>query len=157
MTTSEAWLLQCDNSLAIAVGEHEMVEFLQQQELHVVPGAPGYCSRVLIWQDNIVPVMDVAALHHGIVAEGEISSFSCLLNYQKAPNLPLQQLALNVSATPRRIRVDDEQVCELPEHFDSSPLKSLVLCSFVHDDHQVLILDIAKLCSAEFREIANAA
>ena len=156
MSTSEAWLLDCGNSLAIAVGDHEMAEFVQQRSFHSVPGSPGYCSSVLVWQDNIVPVMDLSALQFG--AAGELANFFvCVLNYQEAPNTPIQHLALRVVRAPKKIRVDDEYACEIPEGLQSSVLRQVCLACFNYDELPVLVLDIAQLCSAEFRDLANAA
>lgn len=156
MTVSEAWLLDCGNSLAIAVGDHEMAEYVQEQSFYSVPGSPGYCSSVLVWHNNIVPVMDLSVLQYGPGGE-EAKSLVCLLNYQEAPNAPLQHLALRVVRTPQKIRVDDDHACELPDGLESSILKQVSLACFSYDGLPVLVLDIARLCSAEFRELANAA
>ena len=156
MTVSEAWLLDCGNSLAIAVGDHEMAEYMQGQNFYSVPGSPGYCSSVLVWQNNIVPVMDLSALQYGPGGE-QGNSLVCLLHYQETPNAPLQHLALRVARTPQKIRVDDEHACELPEGLQSSILGQVSLACFNYDGLAVLVLDIARLCSAEFRELANAA
>ncbi|MGD8348858.1 MAG: chemotaxis protein CheW [Gammaproteobacteria bacterium] len=156
MSTSEAWLLDCGNSLAIAVGDHEMAEYVQERSFHRVPGSPGYCSSVLVWQNNIVPVMDLSALQYGPAGELE-NFFVCVLNYQEAPNSPIQHLALRVVRAPQKIRVDDEHACEIPDSLQSSVLKQVCLACFNHDELPVLVLDIARLCSAEFRTLANAA
>ena len=156
MTVSEAWLLDCGNSLAIAVGDHEMAEYVQDRNFYSVPGSPEYCSSVLIWRENIVPVMDLCALHFG-PAGVQANSLVCLLNYQEEPNAPLQHLALRVVKTPQKIRVDDEHACAIPEGLQGSVLKQISLACFNYDDLPVLVLDIARLCSADFRKLANAA
>jgi len=156
MSISEAWLLDCGNSLAIAVGDHEMAEYHQQRSYHSVPGSPGYCSNVLVWQNNIVPVMDLSALQYG--AGGELENFSvCVLNYQETPKTPLQHLALRVVRAPQKIRVDDEHACEIPDNLQSGILSQVCLACFNYDGLPVMVLDIAQLCSAEFRDLANAA
>ena len=156
MSTSEAWLLDCGNSLAIAVGDHEMAEYVQDRSYHSVPGSPGYCHSVLVWQNNVVPVMDLSALQYG--PGGELENFSvCVLNYQEAPNTPLQHLALRVVRAPQKIRVDDDQACEIPDGLQASVLKNVCLACFNYDGLPVLVVDIARLCSAEFRDLANAA
>lgn len=157
MTTSKAWLLECGSSLAIAVGDHEMAEFVQQQGFYTVPGAPEYCSGVIVWQGNIVPVMDLATLHDPVAASRPDGSYLCILNYQSAPNTPLQYLAVGVTASPQKILVDDQHACELPDHLGTSVLGQVCLACFNRDELPVMILDIARLCSAEFREFANAA
>ncbi len=155
MSTSDAWLLECGESLSIAVGDHEMVELLQTEQCHQVPGSPYYCSQVLLRDSEIVPVMDIDALHRGAVPM-PFDSYLCLLSYQEAANTPLKQLAVRVRRAPERIRVDDAQVCELPTAYDASLLKPLVLSCFTHHASPVLIIDIASLCSDGFRDLAAA-
>ncbi|MCP4982388.1 MAG: hypothetical protein GY935_18060 [Gammaproteobacteria bacterium] len=155
MSLSSAWLLQCGENLSIAVGDREMVELVQDQSSYPVPGSPKYCSSVLIWQESIVPIMDLALLHSGRGLD-LLNSYLCLLNYQEAPSLPIQQLALRVSEAPERIQVDDAQFCELSPDLTTKLLKSVTLSCFSHHAKTVLILDIASLCSAEFRDLAAA-
>jgi len=155
MSTSDAWLLECGESLSIAVGDHEMVELLQAAQCHHVPGSPYYCSQVLLRDEDIVPVMDIDALQRGIAAEPS-DFYLCLLNYQEASNSPLRQLAVKVRRAPERIQVDDAQLCDFPADFDDSLLKPLALSCFIHHAKPVLIIDIANLCSAGFRDLAAA-
>ena len=71
--------------------------------------------------------------------------------------MPLQHLALKVKTAPRRIEIDDEQVCDFPQGSNFNPLRSVTLSSVLHEENAVMIIDIAGLCSAEFRDLANAA
>ena len=157
MTSSEAWLLECGNSLNIAIGDHEMAEFVQQGNQFKVPGAPEYCQSVIVWQGNIVPVMDLAILHDPANPIIEDDFYLSVLNYQTAPNMPIQHLAIRVTGSPRKILVDDAQACQIPQYLNASVLGQISLACFERDELQVMIPDIARLCSAEFRELANAA
>ena len=155
MSTSNAWLLKCDDALTVAVSDHEIVECVQPERYYSIPGTPDYCCSVLAWQDKLVPVMDMAAALHGDHETQSEPLYVCLLSYQLAPKQPLQYLALRISQTPQKIQVDDEQVCELPPDGVSQLLASVSLCCFSHQQLPVAILDIAKLCSEEFRELAQ--
>ena len=155
MTVSDAWLLECSDTISIAVGDHEMVEFVSTPIRFAVPASPQYCSSVLLWQENLVPVMDIAALLGH--SSDEVQSPMCLLTYQEQPGTALQQLVVPTTWPPEKIRVDDEQACELPEVISNSVLMPVSLSCFTHADQPVIILDIARLCSAEFRDAANAA
>jgi chemotaxis signal transduction protein len=157
MTTSQAWLLDCGNSLSIAVGFNEMVELLQNHNSYTVPGSPGYCSSLLVWQNNsLVPVMDLAMLAGKKPTDNEVP-FVSILRYQEAPRMPLQHLGLKVKTAPRRIQINDEQVCDFPQGPNFSPLRPVTLSSVLHEENAVMIIDIAGLCSTEFRDLANAA
>jgi len=156
MSSSNAWLLECGDALTVAVGDHEIVECVQPERYYSIPGTPDYCSSVLSWQGKLVPVMDMAAAIHEQRGLPQDTSFVCLLSYQRAPKQPLEYLALRISKTPQKIQVDDEQVCELPEGDAFDLLKSVAFCSFSHQQLPVPILDIVRLCSEEFRELAQA-
>ena len=153
MTTSEAWLLECGDSLSIAVGDHEMVEYIQGPFCYSVPVSPAYCDSVLLWQDKFVPVMDIAAVFDKPVDQA--NSVICLLNYQPEPNTALLQLAIRVNKAPEKVTVDDAHACETPDLIKNSPLNQIILSSFVLEDTEVVVIDITKLCSAEFRDLVN--
>ncbi len=150
MTVSDAWLLETNHSLSIAIGDHEMVEYIHAPACFSVPGSPEYCNKVLSWQDNLVPVMDLGILLGQPAIE--VGSFTSLVAYQDQPRSPLQYLAIKVRSAPDKIRVDDSQVCELPKGNGADLLMPLCLSCFTHEGQPVVILDIARLCSAEFRD-----
>jgi chemotaxis signal transduction protein len=150
---SNAWLLECAPTLIVAVGDHEIVEYIQPQQSYPVPETPHYCNRVIAWQGMLVPVMDLA-LMTGVRSQQQELAFVCLLCYQLAPREALQYLALRINSTPQKVTVDDSQACELTQDSVSPLLKSVALCGFTHMEQTLPILDLGKLCSDEFREIA---
>jgi chemotaxis signal transduction protein len=156
MSSSNAWLLACSDTLTVAVSDHEIVECVQPERYFSVPATPNYCSSVIAWQDKLVPVMDLAAALDGANTIPLDKAFVCMLSFQLAPRQPLQYLALRINGTPQKIRVEDEQVCEAPAEGFSQLLKSATLCCFSHQQLPVAILDVAKLSSDEFRELAQA-
>jgi chemotaxis signal transduction protein len=153
VSVSNAWLLEPNDLLSIAIGDHEMVEYLDSSTCFPVPGAPNYCNQVLYWKNKLVPVMDLGVLLRKPV-QGS-GAFMSLIAYQQQPGLALQYLALKVRTTPEKILVDDTQVCELPVEINEGPLMPLCLTCFRHEDRPIVILDIASLCSAEFRDVVN--
>ncbi len=155
MTISEAWLLEPNDSLPIAISDQEMMEYVQASVSYSVPGAPNYCNRVISWQSHLVPVMDIDRLA-GIPSD-ESGRLLGLMAYQMQPGAPLQYLGLKLKVPPRKIKVDDEQACELPEGISEGLLEPICLSCFTYEDRSVVILDIASLCSAEFRDLVNAA
>lgn len=155
MTTTDAWLLESSDSLFIAVGDHEMLEFVNAPIVFSVPGAPDYCRSVIYWQTNLVPLMDLDVLLGRSVETAK--KLICTLAYQQQPGVPLEYLAIAVSKAPVKIRVDDEQACEVPDDIADSLIMPVSLSCFMHDEQPVLICDLARLCSAEFRDMANPA
>ena len=154
MSISSAWLLEPNDLLSIAIGDHEMVEYVHVSVSFPVPGAPKYCNQVLYWKHNLVPVMDIGVLL-GNPAQGA-STFICLIAYQEQSGSVLQYVAVKVRTAPEKIRVDDSLVCDLPADINEGVLLPLCLSCFSHGGRPVVILDIAGLCSGEFRDLINA-
>ena len=155
MSVSNAWLLEPNDFLSIAIGDYEMVEYLDGSTCFSVPGAPNYCNQILYWKNNLVPVMDLGVLL-GKPAQGS-GAFMSLIAYQEQPGSALEYLALKVRTAPEKILVDDTQVCELPAEINEGLLMPLCLSCFRHADRSVVILNITSLCSAEFRDVVNLA
>lgn len=154
MTASNAWLLELSDTLTIATGDHEMLEYIPAPIYFLVPGSPDYCSQVLFWQDDFVPIIDIGKLI-GQPATSDSKIQVCLVAYQVEPGAPLQHLAIRVSKAPEKIGVDDEQACELPENIDTSVLMPTCLSCFTQAERAVVIIDLASLCSEEFRDLVN--
>ena len=154
MSVSDAWLLEANDSLSIAIGDHEMVEFVQAAAISFpVPGSPDYCGHVVFWQNNLIPVIDMGVLLGKPALDA--SAFMSLVAYQQQPGSPLQYLAIKVTTAPEKILVDDAQVSEIPDELSNSLLMPACHSCFTHGDRSVVILDIAGLCSAEFRDLVN--
>jgi len=151
---SNAWLLECGPGLVVAVGDREIVEYVQPQRTYPVPGAPRYCNRVIAWQDRLLPVMDLALLT-GLRKLQQDVAFVCLLKYQLAPRAALQYLALRINRSPVKVTVEDSQVCEPADDVLAPLLKSVTLCCFTHLQQAIPIIDLGKLCSDEIRELAQ--
>lgn len=151
MSSANAWLLQCSETLTVAVGDHEIIECIQSQDEHPVPLAPHYCNSVLVWQNRMVPILDLAKAI-GLDEPENSTSIACLLNYQQAPHQPLQQVALRVRKNPEKIYVDDAQAADLSEATTNVLFESIALGCFLHGHQAIAIIDIAKLCCADFRE-----
>lgn len=154
MSISDAWLLECGESLSIAVADHEMLELLNAERCKPLAESPAFCAQAIQRHGETVPVMDLEALC-GAAARDRDSSYLCLLNYQESPGKPLRQVTIRVDRAPERIRVDDAQVSEFPSDYEQDLLRSITLSCFTHQARPVLILDIPSLCSDEFRGVAQ--
>ena len=157
MTTSEAWLIEYDDDLSIALGDHAMVELVQGSSTFPIPGAPKHCSRVCLWHSKILPIMDIRNILNLDITGYVESGYLCIIRYRFSQDKPVQQFALRVNKAPQRITVDDAQACDVPENYRSSLLDEAIISCFSHNEKPVLILDINKLCSADFLSHAIAA
>jgi chemotaxis signal transduction protein len=153
MTNTGAWLLKTANGLQIAVAEFQMTEYLLSAKRTDVPLAPDYCREGFVWRDDFLPLMNIDALAGGARPSG--ADQIAVLAYQTQPGAALQYLGLAIREAPRKIRVDDHQAGPLPEDCGEL-LHRLAVSCFQHDHHPTLVLELARLCSAEFRDCAAA-
>lgn len=127
---AQAWIISITDTVFAAVGEFELVHILPDNAvLHRVPKTPDYCQQVFIWQNRIIPVMNLAT-RFALKQESTINDrFVISIFAYRAENTGLLEYgALFLTDTPRRSEVSDEQVCSLPD--DLSAWKHYVKSCF---------------------------
>jgi chemotaxis signal transduction protein len=151
MAETTAWLLDLDSDLVAAVGEREMIHVIQSPVLFEVPQCPNYCQHVLVWQDNILPVMDIAAWLRKLPAR-QVCSVAGIFAYQTRPEEDVQYGALMLATTPSRTRVNDNQACALPD--EPMGWQTLALSCFTAVERNIPILNLPTLFSSALLEAA---
>jgi chemotaxis signal transduction protein len=121
MKKASAWILPITQTVSAAVGEFELVHVLPDHPAAFdIPQAPHYCRQVMVWQNRIVPLMDLAMRFQVPGWEPEEKSGTAanrvigILAYRAEGAESLEYGALILSAIPRRCEVNDEQACPLP-------------------------------------------
>lgn len=145
--TSRAWLLDFGDGLQAAVGHHEMWQVLISPVLFEVPCTPPFAREVLVFQERILPVLDVyhffshkSLLNHYIVG---------IAVYQNDPEQPIRYGCLHLASMPQNIIVSDSEICELPE--DKPFWEPLALSSFSQNGVAVPIINVGYWFSGEFQ------
>lgn len=143
--TSRAWLLDFGRGTKAAVGAHEMSHVILSPELYDVPCTPDFCNEVLVWQDYILPVLDMNSFlkrqkmmrtHSGVIG---------IAIYQEDSSKPLTYAGLHLAETPLSIFVSDEQACELPaQKKEWSPI---TISCFTYKNDAIPIIDLAAIFS----------
>jgi chemotaxis signal transduction protein len=145
MSGAPAWIIGFPGDHLAAVGELELVHVLADEpESFNVPGSPWYCHRVILWEDNVVPIIDIGKMlgagqetpgrrHYGIV------------RYRLWPTDHQRFGAFLMDKLPERIDVDDASAYALPDTL--AQWRDFVISCFVHDNRPVPILDIGSLFS----------
>jgi hypothetical protein len=148
--TSRAWLLDFGGGLQAACGHHEMWQVLISPTLFEIPCTAFYCDKVLIFQDDILPVLDVVSLfeHKVIQIPNQIVGIAI---YQQDPSDPIRYAGLRLAEMPLGIRVSDEQMCDLP--IDQPFQQPLAISCFSYENKKIPIIDFAYLFSEEFNTI----
>jgi chemotaxis signal transduction protein len=144
MAESGAWIMDLDGELQAAVGEREMLHVVQGPELYLIPLSPPYCQHVLIWQDTILPMMDLAAWLKGQPERRE-HRIAGIFAYQARGDQAIRYGALSLAATPVRAQVNDQQACPLPTQ--PRGWKRLSLSCFALGERIIPILDLPTIFS----------
>ena len=139
MAESTAWVLALDQQLLAAVGEREMVHLIETPTLLEVPRSPFYCRQVLVWNDAVLPAMDLAAWLRGQPAH-RAQTLVGVFAYQTRPGVDPEYGALLLADIPTRTRVTDEQACALPQQ--PGDWRTLAISCFKQDDQPIPILDL---------------
>lgn len=135
-----AWLLEFSRSRIAAVGLHEIVEVLSRPKLYHVPMTDVRCHQVLVWRDEILPVVNFGADVDGRSAGGAVTAVAV---YQTVPGEPLRHGALELSVMPKTISVADSMACALPD--SASYIEDLAISCFSYENLAVPVIDLTRV------------
>ena len=146
MASSNAWLLPLGDRLNIAVGEYEIMHLVHFPALFAVPGTPFYCNQVLVWQNQILPVMDLAAWVQGQSHKRE-QKLIAIAAYTEPGSDATQHAGLLLEDVPRKVIVDDGTACDLPNEPNTDAWKRIAISCFKYTEHAVPIIDLQTVFS----------
>ncbi len=158
MTTDcTAWVLNLGDGLWAAVGEFELAHVIPYSPvLFEIPWCPLYCRQALIWEDQVLPVIDLGERLLGEVTRrgearagvgAEIETLVGIVAYSTRPGDAPKHGGLLMREVPSRVRVSDRQACALPEHPEG--WASLAIACFEDAcNGPIPILDVARLYSS---------
>ena len=142
--TARAWLLELGGDRLAAVALHELVEVLSRPRRFHVPLAYPTCHEVIVWRDEILPVVDLRhAAGAGARPGAGAASVTAVAAYQLAPGQRLRHGAFELNAMPKTIEVSDEMSCPPPG--SGEPLGALALACFSYQNLPVPVVDLARL------------
>ena len=139
---SIAWVLVLDGQLRAAVGERELVQLIEVPTLLEVPFCPYYCRHVLIWNDTVLPAMDLAARLQGQPLQRS-RTLAGVFAYQTRRGAKPEYGALLLAGIPARVRVTNELACALPKKPPN--WRILAISCFKQGDDAVPILDLPRI------------
>lgn len=142
-STARAWLMDVGAGFRVAAGAHQVVEYLLSPETMSLPLTPAHCRGVMIWREQMIPVVDLAPLLPGGGTQASGWRRAVVLAYQEAPGEPLRYGALLVRAAPIEVFAADDMACPLPG--DPEVFRYFACSCFAHDDKAIPVLDTARL------------
>ncbi len=144
--SSGAWILALDGALRAAVGEREMVHLIETPVLLEVPLSPFYCRQVLVWNQALLPAMDLAAwLYRGQPAQRNRTPLVGVFAYQTKPGAAPGYGALLLAGIPERARVTDGDAGPLPSQ--PTGWRTLAVSCFKRGGDPIPILDLPYIFS----------
>ncbi len=146
---AQAWLLRPVGAAFCAVADHEIMQYLNGPTLYAAPFALPHCCTATVWQGQLVPVLSLGPLTGDDAPIRDI----VVLAYQSSAGEPLDYIGLAVRTGPVKISVADDAACALPERHQDL-WQTVAKSCFTHAMEPAPILDIERLCSAEFRDFA---
>lgn len=142
--SAQAWLLEFSRNQVAAVGLHELVEVLSRPKLYHVPMASARCHHVLVWRDEILPVVNFSTDSRSElddVLPG--AAVTAIAVYQTVPGEPLRHGALQLTAMPKTVTVVDNMACALPEAH--SAISDLAISCFSYENLAVPVVDLTRV------------
>jgi hypothetical protein len=143
-TSAQAWLLEFSRNQVAAVGLHELVEVLSRPKLYHVPMASPRSHQVLVWRDEILPVVDFGS-GSGVESDDALpgGAVTAIAVYQTVPGEPLRHGALQLTVMPRTVTVADNMACALPD--SHSAIRDLAISCFSYENLAVPVIDLTRV------------
>ena len=144
MAEAMAWLLSFPGDFLAAIGERDMLHFVDTPRLEEIPQTPLHCRHVLLWEGELLPALDLTAWLTAQPTPCERVSVG-IVGWQERPGAVPQYGALMFSGAPQKIQVSDEHQCNLPN--SPAAWRAVAASCFRYDDQPVPILDLSRLFS----------
>jgi len=149
MSRVAAWVMKVDDSIYASVSQMELVHIINNPCSINVPKAPEYCQNIIIWNDSILPVVDFSRILNNIDSN-KLCNVVAVIIYKDSNN-EVNYGGINLSESPELEYVENNQLCDLPEH--TKDLQDISLSCFLSKNgHEVPILDMSKIFSRDYSE-----
>ena len=145
MAESSAWVMRLRGGHNAAVGQLELVHVLPDRpRMFPVLKSPPHCGHVFLWQDEVLPVLDLSTWLGEDPSKGDNVHIG-VVRYRQFPGDRVRYGSLVIDGPPRQVQVRDEQACELPAN--TSSWREVSIACFEHGGQPTPVLDLARLFS----------
>ena len=129
-----AWSMQLNSDLDVAIGQNELVHIIHEPDLILVPKAPEYCNQVLVWNENIIPVINFHS-YKSLKVKYDVKNAVVAVILYKASGV-YHYGALILQGIPMLLTVHNAQACSVPATL--SDYEDLFISCFSTVDKRVL-------------------
>lgn len=144
-----AWILKLTPHLKAAISQYELNHIEENPELIFIPKSPAWCSHVMLWRNQVVPVVDFTATE--AAGQGEtaqkFTNIIAITRYADGSDRGYNYGAIRILSPPVLEKVTNDQICQA-EDLDRR-LKEVALSGFYNKDSAVCILDLKTLFTRE--------
>ncbi|MGB5396801.1 MAG: chemotaxis protein CheW [Gammaproteobacteria bacterium] len=145
MSKAAAWIMNINEQLYASVSQMELVHIINEPCYTAIPGAPAYCHKVIVWNDNILPVIDLSGLLNSAAVQSKREVVAVII-YRNG-NDEIHYGGIILAKSPDLEFVENTQLCSLPTH--TQKLKEIALSCFKsRAGHEVPILDMTRVFSS---------
>ncbi len=138
--SAEAWLLECGPT-RVLVSAINLLHVVEDTSLRFhLPMAPAHCNSVFVWQQQLMPVVDLPVL---INLPTAACQYFCVLGWKDDTGLT-EYGVLGASTFPQRVTIADSQSVT-PSAEEISQWQDHALCFVSHRGKTIPIIDVARL------------
>ena len=145
MSSATAWLMQIDRMSRIAVGKLELIHIIATPDFIQVPKAPDYCNKIVLWNNKIIPVIDISMLTNKTSSFTRKNSVAVAI-YEDPVTNELKYGGVQLSDMPVMENVTNDQAA-LKDQLKSIWWPISVSCFKSEDDEIIPVLDVSKVFS----------
>ncbi len=142
-STAEAWITQ-SNGHWLAIGAYELKMLVKDSHIIGVSGAPRHCHELLLLEDKLFPLLDMAhLLDEQKSADNHVIG---LLTYFEPTQEKTLYGAMRFDTTPQKIIVSDDLEVGL-DKLDTADeaLKPFLKTAFSYQEKTIGVLDVDKV------------
>jgi len=146
MSNVDAWLMQIDDFSRVAIGQLELIHIIASPEYIEVPKAPEYCQRVIVWNDEIIPVIDISILMDHAIPCFHQNAIAVVI-YHDENNQVLKYGGIQLFDTPVLAKVSNTQAvirADMQDRWEAVALS----CFKDEEDELIPVLDLKRLFSS---------
>lgn len=139
-----AWVIKVSAEQNIAISQYEISHIEESPLLKIIPGAPEWCRHVMLWKNQIIPVMDFTYIYSGSDREDNHSTMFCILRLFNNDQQTTKYGAIKILQPPVLESVNNHQAINKID-IDSG-IRDIAIAAFKRVDESVVpIIDIQKL------------
>lgn len=147
MSKAAAWIMKANDSSYAAISQMELAHIINDPVFVRVPRSPDHCQNIIIWNDNILPVVDLGKLYDATGSHPRHNVVAVIIF--RDVNNDFHHGGIALSSSPVLEYVNNSQSCTISNQAGS--LEDLTLACFTSEQgHQVPILDMTKLFSGDY-------